>query len=150
MRAGGVEVTQEGSVPVVAGLAGSLGEEALGGDVVDDEVFDGGFGAAVGVGWADGAVFGDGDHVREAGGVAVNGRGGGEDDIGDVVLGHGGEEVDGAVDIGAVVFERLFAGFSYCLYSMSSFSKTLKMSQHKRGMNRGLGSWFCSSVNVEP
>ena len=116
VRAGGVEVAEEGGVPVVAGLIFLFGEDALGVDVVGDEVFDGGFGAAVGICGANGAVFGYGDHVGEAGGVAVDGGGRGEDDVGDVVFGHRSEEVDGAVDIGAVVFEGDFAGFSYRLY----------------------------------
>ena len=119
VRAGRVKVAQEGGVPVVAGFGGFFCEEALRVDMVGNEVFDGGFGAAVGVCRADGAVFGDGDHVGEAGCVAVDGGGGGEDDIGDIILGHGGEEVDGTVDIGAPVFEGNFAGFSYCLSSVS-------------------------------
>lgn len=104
VRARGVEIPEEGGVPVLGGFPGLLEVGALGFDVVGDAGFDGGFGAAVGVGGADGAGFGDGDHVFEAGGVAVDGGGGGEDDVGDVVAGHGGEEADGAVDVGAVVF----------------------------------------------
>lgn len=73
VRAGRVEVAQEGGVPVVAGFALFLEVAALGFDVVGDAGFDGGFGAAVGVGWADGAGFGNGYHVVEAGGVAVDG-----------------------------------------------------------------------------
>ena len=115
VRTGGVEVTEKGGVPVVAGFVFLFGEDALGVDVVGDEVFDGGFGATIWVCGADGAVFGDGDHVWEAGGVAVDGSRRGEDDVGDIVLGHGGKEIDGTVDVGAVVFEGDFAGFSYCL-----------------------------------
>jgi len=126
VRAGGVEVAQQGGVPVVAGFACFLGVVALGFDVVADEIFDGGFGPAVGVGGADGAGFGNGDHVWKAGGVAVDGGGGGEDDVGDVVFGHGGEKVDGAVDIGAVVFQGDFTGFSYCLGDVSVMVKTCR------------------------
>lgn len=104
MRAGGVEVAEEGGVPVLAGFSCFLEVVALRVDVVGDAGFDGGLCAAVGVCGADGADFGDGDHVFEAGGVAVDGGGGGEDDVGDVVAGHGGEEADGAVDVCAVVF----------------------------------------------
>ena len=117
--AGGVEVAEEGGVPVVTGFGFFLCEEALRVDMVGDEIFDGGFGAAIGVGGTDGALFGDGDHVGEAGRVAVDRGGGGEDDVGDIVFGHGGEEVDGAVDIGAPVFEGNFPRFSHCLCSVS-------------------------------
>ena len=58
---------------------------------------------SVDVGGADGAVLGDGDHVGDAGGVAVDGGGRGEDDVGDVVFDHGGEEGNGTADVDAVV-----------------------------------------------
>lgn len=61
------------------------------------------FGLAIGIGGPERAVLWDGDHIREACGVAVNGSGGGEDDVGDVVLGHGSEEADCAVNIDAIV-----------------------------------------------
>lgn len=35
--------------------------------------------------------------------------------MGDVVTRHGGQEADGAVDIGAVVFQRYLARFTYGL-----------------------------------
>lgn len=46
------------------------------------------------------------DHVGEAGGIAVDGGRGGEDDVGDIVLLHGAEEAERAIDVDAVVFER--------------------------------------------
>ncbi len=137
VRAGRVEVAQQRSVPAVAGFAFFFGVAALGVDVVADEVFHSGFGVAIGVCGADGAFFGDGDHVREAGCVAVDGGGGGEDDVGDVVFGHGGEEVDGAVDVGAVIFEGDFCGFSYRLCNVSV---TVETCRSKRGMDHGIGS----------
>lgn len=37
--------------------------------------------------------------------------------MGDIVTRHGGQEADGAVDIGAVVFQRYLARFTYGLES---------------------------------
>ena len=88
---------------------------ALGLDMVGNAGFDGGFGAAVGVGGTDRAFFGNGDHIGEAGSIAIDGGRGGEDDVGDIVLGHGREEADGAIDIGAVVLKWDLARFSDCL-----------------------------------
>lgn len=48
----------------------------------------------------------DGDHVGETGSVAVHGSRGRENDVGDIVLGHGTQQVDAASDINAVVLER--------------------------------------------
>ena len=73
VRACGVEVAEEGGVPVVAGFPCLFEVVALRFDVVCDAGFDGGLGAAVGVRRADRADFRDGDHVFEAGGVAVDG-----------------------------------------------------------------------------
>ena len=70
---------------------------------------------AVRIRGAEGTLFGDGDHVGEAGGVAVDGRGGGEDDVVDAMAGHGAQEAEGAVDIGVPVVERPFARFADCL-----------------------------------
>ena len=100
-----VEVAEVGTVPLLEGLASLLEVVALGIDVVGDDILDDGLGAAVGVGGADGAVFGDGDHVLEAGGIAVDGGGGGEDDVGDIVAGHGAHKGDAAADVDAVVLE---------------------------------------------
>lgn len=108
----GVEVAQQSAVPLLKGLA-SLGEVVtLGVDVVGDEVLNGGLGAAVGVGRANGAVLGDGNHVLEASGVAVDGGRGGENNVGNVVLLHGAEEGDAAADVDAVVLEGDLGGFT--------------------------------------
>lgn len=100
-----VEVTEQRRVPVRAVLARLLCVVALGVDVVFDHALVGELGVTVGVGRAERAVLGDGDHVGEAGGVAVDGGGGGEDNVGDIVLGHGSKHAQGAEHIDAVVFE---------------------------------------------
>lgn len=106
MGTAGVEVSQKRTVPLLERLAGLLQVVALGIDVVGDDILDGGLGAAVGVGRADGAVLGDGNHVGDTRGIAIDGGGRGEDDVGDVVAGHGAEERDAATDVDAVVLER--------------------------------------------
>lgn len=119
MRACRVEVAEESRVPVVARFPILLEIITLGFDVVCDATFDGGLGAAVGIRRANWTNFGNGYHVFEAGGIAVDGSGGGEDYIGDIVACHGGQKADGAVNIGAVVFERDFAGFTNGLKEVS-------------------------------
>ena len=74
-----------------------------------------GLGATIRVGGPDGAVFGDGNHVLEAGGVAVDGGRRREDDVGDIVTCHGAEKADGTVDVRAVVLQRDLARFAYRL-----------------------------------
>lgn len=146
-----VEVAQQGAVEVVEGLAGLLQLVPLGLDVVGDDLFHHGLGVAVRVGRADGAAFGDGDHVGEAGGVAVDGGGGREDDVGHVVLGHGAEEGDSAADVDAVVFEGDFARFTDCLrdeqrhVSRSGLKRTTK---GRRGEKRTLraAKWMTLSM----
>ena len=76
MGTAGVEVAEESAVPLLERLTGLLEVAALSLDVVGNDIFDNGLGAAVGVGGADGAVFGDRDHVLEAGGIAIDGSGG--------------------------------------------------------------------------
>jgi len=83
--------------------------------MVRDHRLDGELCVAVWVGRAKRALFGDGDHALEAGRVAVDGRGGGEDDVGDVVLLHRSQEAEGAEDVDAVVLERDLAGFTNSL-----------------------------------
>ena len=74
-----------------------------------------GLGATIRVGGPNGAVFGDGNHVLEASGVAVDGGRRREDDVGDIVTCHGAEKADGTVDVGAIVLQRDLARFAYCL-----------------------------------
>lgn len=114
MSASGVEVTQQSGVPLLSllGLA-LLGEViALSVDEVGDRSLDGELGVSVRVGGTERALFGDGDHVGETSGVAVDGGGAGEDDVVDIVLLHGAEEVDGAVDVDEVVVEGFLAGLA--------------------------------------
>ena len=117
-----IKVTQQGAVPLVVRLAGFLQVAALGVDVVGNDVLNHGLGSAVGVGRANGAVLGDGDHVGETGCVAVDGGRGGEDNVADIVAGHGAEEGDAAADIDAVVFERDLAGFTDSLLVMQELA----------------------------
>ena len=100
---------------MVAALPLLLEIIALSLDVVGDEGFDSGFGAAVGVCRADGADLGDGNHVFEAGGVAVDGSRGGEDYVGDIVPGGRREEADRAIDVCAIVLQGYLARLAYCL-----------------------------------
>lgn len=108
---GGVEVTEESTIPLlglslVAGLDGVV---ALGVDCVGDGELNGELGVTVGVGRAQRALLGDGNHVGETGGITIDGGGAGEDNVGDIVLDHGTQEVDGAVDVDVVVVEGLLA-----------------------------------------
>lgn len=112
VRPARVEVPQQRAVPLLEGLPGLLQVAALRLDVVGDDHLDGGLCAAVGVRGADGAALRDGDHVREARGVAVDGGRGGEDDVGDGVPGHGAEEGHGAADVDAVVLEGDLGGLA--------------------------------------
>ena len=76
---------------------------ALGFHVVCDASFDRRFGTAIGVRGADWADFRNWDHVFEAGGIAIDGGRRGKNNVGYIVACHGGQEADGAVDIGTVV-----------------------------------------------
>lgn len=89
MCASRVEVAEESCVPLVALLTLFSGVVPLCVDVVCDDLLIEELCVAVGVCGTERAVLWDGDHVLEAGGIAVDGGGGGEDDVGDVVLGHG-------------------------------------------------------------
>lgn len=101
-----VKVSQEGTIPLLEVLAFLLEVVALSVDIIGDDILNHGLGSAVGVGGTNGTVLRDGNHVGEAGGIAVYGGGGGEDDVGDVVSLHGSEKGDAATDIDAVVLER--------------------------------------------
>lgn len=117
VRPGRVEVSEQAGVPLLGrtAVAGLLGFGALGGNVVGDHELGGELGVSVGVSGSQGAFFRDGDHAGDAGGVAVDGGGGGVDDVGDIVAGGGAQEVEGAVDIDAVVVQGDLAGFPYGL-----------------------------------
>lgn len=110
-----VEVPQVGTVPLLIGLAGLLQVVALGIDVVLDDLLDHELGPAVGVCWASRAGLGDGNHVGETCGVAIDGSGGREDDVGDIVFSHGAQQGDAAADIDTVVLKRDLAGLAHSL-----------------------------------
>lgn len=50
-------------------------------------------------------MFWDRNHVGDSGRVTVNGGGGGEDNVGDIVFLHAAQEGDGSAYVHAVVFE---------------------------------------------
>lgn len=126
---GGVEVAEQSTVPLLGlGLVAGLdGVVALSVDHVGDGGLNGELGVTVGVGGTQRAVLGDGDHVRETGGVTVDGGRAGEDDVGDIVADHGAEQVDGAVDVDLVVVQRLLARLADGLEGM---------------LVRGYGIWY--------
>ena len=112
VRAAGVEVPKQSTVPLLVRLPGLLVVAALGLDVVRDDCLDHDLCAAICVCGANRAVLGDGNHVGNAGGIAVDGGGRGEDNVGDIVLLHAAQQRDAAADIDAVVLERDLAGFA--------------------------------------
>lgn len=135
VRACGIEIAKKSSVPVVSRFPLLLEIIALGFDVICDTSLHGGLGASVGVGRTDWAVFRNGYHVFEAGGVAVDGGRRGEDDFGDIVACHGRQKADGAVDIRAVVFKRNLARFTNSLRLVSGESKAASNSNARRSAN---------------
>lgn len=84
----------------------------MGIDHVGDGGLDGELGVTVRVGRTQRALLGDGNHVREASGITVDGGRAGEDDVGDIVADHSAEQVDGAVDIDEIVVQGLLARFT--------------------------------------
>lgn len=107
-----VEVPQQGTVELLIWLARLLVVPPFRLQILGDDGLDHDLCLAVGVGGADWAVLGDRNHVRNAGGIAVDGGRRGEDNVGDIVLLHGAQERDAAADIDAVVLERDQAGFA--------------------------------------
>ena len=89
--------------------------------MIRDDQFDCAFGSSVWIGRANWAVLGDRNHIGNSSRITINGRGGGEDDIWDIVLGHAAEESDGAANIDAVVFEGDLGGFADCLKCTSRY-----------------------------
>lgn len=80
--------------------------------MVGDAHLDGGLGASVGIRRSDRTFFGNRYHVGKAGRVAVDGSGGGKDDVRNIVLGHRAQKADGTVNIDTVVFEGNLCRFS--------------------------------------
>lgn len=124
VRAAGVEVAQVGAVPLLVRLACLLELVALSRDVILDNALDHRLCAAVCVGRANRAVLWDGNHVGEASGIAVDGGGRGEDDVGDIVIGHGAHQGDATADIDAVVLEGDLAGLANGLRNSVSFAQS--------------------------
>lgn len=73
VRAAGVEVSEQSTVPLLERLVGLLQLVPLGIDAVPDDILNHRLGASVGVGRTGRAILGDGNHVGESGSVAVNG-----------------------------------------------------------------------------
>ena len=88
-------------------------------NVIRDDQFDRALGSSVWVGRANRAVLGDRNHVGNSSRIAIDGRGRGEDDIWDIVLGHAPEESDSSANIDAVIFERNLGRFADCLEDTS-------------------------------
>lgn len=110
-----IEISQQRTIPLVYFLLRLPGLDRiipLRINHIRDGIFDSQFRVSVGVCRTHGAFFGDGDHVRETGRIAVDSSGTGEDDIRHIMLEHGAEETDGSEDIDAVVFEGDFGGFA--------------------------------------
>lgn len=105
MAARWVEVTQERTVECLLILALLLRLGSLRADVVCDHGFNRELCVAVGVRGAQRTLLRNGNHVGEAGGVAVHGRRGGEDDVGDVVSLHRSQQSKSAAHVHTVVFQ---------------------------------------------
>ncbi len=82
---------------------------------ISNDKLDCALGSSVWISWANWAVFGDGNHVWHTGRIAVDGRGRGENDVGDIVLLHAAKEGNGSTNIHTIVFERDFGGLAYGL-----------------------------------
>lgn len=83
--------------------------------MISDDGFDHAFSVSIWVGGTNWALLGNGNHVGNSSRIAVDGRGRGEDNVGDIVLGHAAEQSDGSANIDAVVFEGDLGGFTNCL-----------------------------------
>jgi hypothetical protein len=100
-----VEVSQQRSIPLLIWLALLLQVIPLSIDVISDDRFDHAFSVSIWIGGTNWAILGNGYHVGNSSRISVDSRGRGEDNVGDVVLGHAAEESDGSTNIDAVVFE---------------------------------------------
>ena len=115
MSAGGVKISQQRAVPFVdlsLGLVRLLGIDPLRIDHIANGILDAQLGVSVRVGRSRRARFGNGDHVGETSGIAVDGGRAGKDNIVHVMLHHGFEEVERSNHIDPVVFQWDFRGFS--------------------------------------
>lgn len=110
----GVEVAKDGSVPLLGLLliASLLGGHALSGNHILDGVLNGNLGMTVGICGVKRAVLRNGDHVLEAGRIAIDSRRRREDDLVDIMLDHALEEVDRTTNIDAEVLKWLLHRFT--------------------------------------
>lgn len=117
MRTCRVEVSEQPGVPLLDafGVAVLLCLRTLSGDVVGDHELRGELGVSVWVCRAQRALFGDGDHARDTGCVAVDGGRGGVNDVGDVMASSRAQKGEGTIDIDAVIIQGDFTGLSYGL-----------------------------------
>jgi hypothetical protein len=113
--ASGVEVAQKCTVPLGSILALLCGLVTHGVNPGSDHLLDSNFGVAICVGWAKWADLRDGDHVGEAGSIAIDGSRRGEDNVSDIVLLHRSQQAQTAVHIDTVVLKRNFAGLTNSL-----------------------------------
>lgn len=104
-----VEVAEQSAVPLLEGLARLFGLPPFGFNMVANDGLNHHLCMTICVGGANGAVLGNGDHARNTGGITVDSGGGREDNVGDIVLGHGAEQGDAAADIDTVVLQWDFA-----------------------------------------
>ena len=112
VSAGWVEVPEESSIPLLHRCTLLLRLRPLSMNVVRNDRFDGGFGAAIDVGWANGTVLWDGNHVGETSGIAIDGCRGREDNVAHIVLAHRAEKCDASIDVDTVVFQRNLSGLA--------------------------------------
>jgi hypothetical protein len=110
-----VEVPQQRRIELFSRLAFLLFLRPLGVNVVCDHGLHGKLGVAVRIGGSQRALFWDGNHVREASGVAIYCRRRGEDNVGDLVPLHRPEQRKCASHIDAVVLERNLRRLADCL-----------------------------------
>lgn len=117
VAAGRVEVAQQTSIPLLhpRRVALFLCFGALRVDVVRDHQLRCKLGVAIWIGRPQGALFGDGNHARHSSCVAVDGRRGRVDDIGDIVARGRREEGQRPVDIDSVVVQRDLSRLAHCL-----------------------------------
>ena len=80
--------------------------------MIGDHTLYGGFGAAIRVGRANGAVLWDRNHVGEASCIAVDGCRRRKDNVGNVVLGHGLEEGYASCNVHTVVLQGDLSGLA--------------------------------------
>lgn len=115
MRSARVEVSQQRAIPPLHWFALLLCLCALSFDVIRDNRLNHALRATIRVRRPNWAVLGDGYHVWYSGRIAIDGRGGGEDDVGDIVLDHAPEQIDGSTNIDTVVLDWDFGGFANSL-----------------------------------